>query len=129
MVPENSADQSAERSRNIQYPTASMRPPEPKMEHRPPADNALPDNALPHFLTMMVRAPRAVDLLAKSSGCGWRGHEADECGLPGPFARGACEPVADTVEVDGGCGERVLEVRLGQPDVAGPAQVHDAGTQ
>ncbi len=31
------------------------------MEHRPPADNALP-----HFLTMMVRAPRAVDLLANS---------------------------------------------------------------
>jgi len=31
------------------------------MEHRPPADNALP-----HFLAMMVRAPRAVDLLAKS---------------------------------------------------------------
>ena len=29
------------------------------MEHHPPADNALP-----HFLTMMVRAPRAVDLLA-----------------------------------------------------------------
>ncbi len=33
------------------------------MEHRPPADNALP-----HFLTMMVRAPRAVDLLANSLG-------------------------------------------------------------
>ena len=30
------------------------------MEHRRPADNALP-----HFLTMMVRAPRAVDLLRK----------------------------------------------------------------
>jgi len=30
------------------------------MECYPPADNALP-----HFLTMMVRAPRAVDLLRK----------------------------------------------------------------
>ena len=29
------------------------------MERHPPADNAAP-----HFLTMMVRAPRAVDLLA-----------------------------------------------------------------
>jgi hypothetical protein len=32
------------------------------MERRLPADNALP-----HFLAMMVRAPRAVDLLAKSA--------------------------------------------------------------
>jgi hypothetical protein len=31
------------------------------MERSPPADNEAP-----HFLTMMVRAPRAVDLLAKS---------------------------------------------------------------
>jgi len=30
------------------------------MEHLSPADNALP-----YFLTMMVRAPRAVDLLRK----------------------------------------------------------------
>jgi len=48
-----------------------MRPPEPKMEHRPPADNALPDNALPHFLTMMVRAARVVDLLANSRQAAW----------------------------------------------------------
>jgi len=32
------------------------------MERHPPADNAAP-----HFLAMMVRAPRAVDLLAKST--------------------------------------------------------------
>jgi hypothetical protein len=31
-----------------------------EMEHHPPADNTLP-----HFLAMMVRAPRAVDLLRK----------------------------------------------------------------
>jgi len=36
-----------------------------EMERRPPADNALP-----HFLAMMVRAPRAVDLLAKSGAFG-----------------------------------------------------------
>jgi hypothetical protein len=31
------------------------------MERHPPADNALP-----HFLAMMVRAPRAVDLSGKA---------------------------------------------------------------
>ena len=66
MVPGNSADQSAERSWNIQYPTASMRPPQAEIEHRPPVDNALP-----HFLAMMVRAPRAVDLLANSRQAAW----------------------------------------------------------
>jgi len=68
-------------------------------------------------------------LLAKLSGCGWRGDGTDGCGLPGPFAWGAGEPVADTAEVDGGCGKHVLAVRLGQPDGAGPSQVHDAGAQ
>ena len=36
-----------------------------EMERRPPADNATP-----HFLAMMVRAPRAVDLSAKSGAFG-----------------------------------------------------------
>ncbi len=45
------------------------------MEHRPPADNALP-----HFLTMMVRAPRAVDLLANSPGAPQRPFSS--CGGP-----------------------------------------------
>ena len=62
MVPENSADRSVGRSWDIQYPSASMRPPRQEMERRLPADNAAP-----HFLPMMVRAPRAVDLLAKSA--------------------------------------------------------------
>jgi len=35
-------------------------------------------NEAPHFLTMMVRAARAVDLLAKSSGAGCLCHEANE---------------------------------------------------
>lgn len=68
-------------------------------------------------------------LLAKSSGCSWRGHEMDECGLAGPFAWRAREPRAETAEVDSGCRERVLEVRFGKPDVAGPAKVHGAGAQ
>jgi len=37
-----------------------MQPPKAEMERHPPADNAAP-----HFLAMMVRAPRAVDLLRK----------------------------------------------------------------
>jgi len=39
-----------------------MRLPKAEMERRLPADNAVS-----HFLAMMVRAPRAVDLLAKSA--------------------------------------------------------------
>ncbi len=53
------------------------------MEHRPPADNALP-----HFLTMMVRAPRAVDLLANSPGAPQR--PFSNCGgYPQPRQSGA----------------------------------------
>jgi len=39
-----------------------MRLPKAEMERHLPADNAVS-----HFLAMMVRAPRAVDLLAKSA--------------------------------------------------------------
>jgi len=60
MVPENSADRSAERSWDIQDPSASIRPPAEQMDRHPPSDNKTP-----HFLAMMVRAPRAVDLLRK----------------------------------------------------------------
>ena len=41
------------------------------MEPYPPADNAAP-----HFLAMMVRAPRAVNLLAKSVVCSFHAPEA-----------------------------------------------------
>ena len=78
---------------------------------------------------MMVRPPRAVDLLAKSSGCSGLGHEADECGLAGPVAWRACEPVADATKVDGSRREHVLEVGFGETNVAGPAQVHGADAQ
>jgi len=62
MVPENSADRSVGRSWDIQYPSASRRPPEAEMGCHSPADNQAP-----YFLTMMVRAQRAANLLAKSS--------------------------------------------------------------
>ena len=56
-------------------------------------------------------------------------HETGEGGLAGPLAAGSCKPAADVAEVDGGCGKHTLEVRLGQPDVAGPAQMHGAGDE
>ena len=64
MVPENSAGQSVKRSRNIEYQSASERPPGAEIERHPPADNEAP-----HFLAMMVRAARAVNLLTKRVFC------------------------------------------------------------
>lgn len=63
MVPENSADQSGGQDWVSQCQSASKRPPSAEMERHPATDN----NA-PHFLDMMVRAPRAVNLVAKSGG-------------------------------------------------------------
>ncbi len=68
-------------------------------------------------------------LLAKSSGCGWGGHEADKGGLAGSFAWRACEPVADAAKVYGSSGEHMLQVGFSQPYVARPAQVQGAGAQ
>ena len=63
----------------------------------------------------------------------WRSHQAaaDEAmsGLAGSFARRTCEPAFETAEVHGGSREHVMEMCLGEPDVAGPAQVHGAGAE
>jgi hypothetical protein len=68
-------------------------------------------------------------LLAKSSGCGWDGHEADKGGLAGSFAWRACEPVADAAKVYGSSREHMLQVGFSQLYVARPAQVQGAGAQ
>ena len=68
-------------------------------------------------------------LLAKSSGCGWHGHQACEGGLAGSFAWGARKPVVDTAKVCSSSCDHVLQVSFCEPDTAGPAQVHDADAE
>ena len=68
-------------------------------------------------------------LLAKSSGGGWYRHKPDKGGLACSRAWCACEPGAKAAEVHGRCREHVLQVRFGEPDITGTAQVHGPHTQ
>src|ERR671913_525411 len=74
MMPRNSADRSVGRDWVTQCLPASKRPPSAKVKPPP-----LEANAAVHFLSMMVRAPRAAHLLANSPE---RGAEGDRRSPP-----------------------------------------------
>ena len=75
----------------------------------------------------MIGVSPGMILLANSSCSGWLRQRRTKAEARAG-ERMAGQPSGDTDVVDGGCGEHMLQVDLGQVDGAGAAQVHDAHT-